>query len=345
MHNVMKPDAANRPRLLLADDHTILLDAFRRLLEPAYDVVGAVTNGRALVEAALHLKPDAIVADIGMPQLNGLDACEELTRQLPQTRLIFLTVNEDPDIAAEAIRRGAAGFLLKKAAASELFTALERVLSGRFYITPAISTEPPAVFVARAQHGQGSQKLSLRQREVLQLLADGRSMKEAADLLKISPSTIAFHKYTMMKQLGLKTSAELVQYAIRIGLVDDHPEILRQVARLLSGTFQVVDALSDGSTLRRAVTLHHPELVVLDISLPGASGLELARELARLDPPPKVVFLTVHADSDYAREAFATGALGYVVKPRLATDLVPALRAAVAGTTFVSPCPELEEFQ
>ncbi|MCL4181453.1 MAG: response regulator transcription factor [Verrucomicrobia bacterium] len=215
----MKRDLTDRPRLLLADDHAILLEAFKRLLEPVYEVVGTVTNGRALVEAALRLKPDAIVADIGMPQLNGLDACEELTGQLPDTRLVFLTVNEDPDIAAEAIRRGAAGYLLKKAVASELFTALERVLSGRFYITPLISSEPLAVFIARAQHGHGGHKLSLRQREVLQLLAEGRAMKEAADLLKISPRTIAFHKYTMMEQLGFKTSAELVQYAVRLGLV------------------------------------------------------------------------------------------------------------------------------
>jgi DNA-binding NarL/FixJ family response regulator len=215
----MKPQASTRPRLLLADDHALLLEAFERLLEPRYAVVGQVTNGRALIEAAHRLKPDVIVADISMPQLNGLDACEELAGQLPGTRLVFLTVNEDPEIAAEAIRRGASAYLLKKAAASELFTALERVLEGRFYITPLITTEPTAVFVARAQRGGGGHKLSLRQREVLQLLAEGRSMKEAADILKLATCTIAFHKYTMMKQLGLKTGAELVQYAVRLGLV------------------------------------------------------------------------------------------------------------------------------
>ena len=215
----MKPAANDRPRVLLADDHAILLDAFKQLLEPTYEIVGAVTDGRALVEAAHRLKPDVIVADISMPQLNGLDACEELTGQLPDTRLIFLTVNEDPDVAAEAVRRGAAGYLLKKAAASELFKALERVLDGRFYITPLITSEPMAVFIARAQHSGGRHKLSLRQREVLQLLAEGRSMKEAADLLELSPRTIAFHKYTMMEQLGFKTGAELVQYAVQLGLV------------------------------------------------------------------------------------------------------------------------------
>lgn len=207
------------PRVLLADDHALLLDAFKRLLEPAYEVVGAVTDGRALVEAALRLKPDAIVADISMPRLNGLDACERLTEQLPDTRLIFLTVNEDPDVAAEAIRRGAAGYLLKKAAAPELFTALQRVLAGRSYITPLILSEPAGAFIARAQRDAGRPKLSLRQREVLQLLAEGRSMKEAAALLNLSPRTIAFHKYTMMERLGFKTGAELVRYAVQLGLL------------------------------------------------------------------------------------------------------------------------------
>lgn len=215
----MKSNTTTLPRVLLADDHAILLDAFKRLLEPAYTVVGTVTNGRALVETALRLKPDVIVADIAMPQLNGLDACERLVEELPDTRLIFLTVNEDPDVAAEAIRRGAAGYLLKKVAASELFTALQRVLKGRFYITPLISSEPTAVFIARAQRETGAHKLSLRQREVLQLLAEGRSMKEAADVLKLAPRTIAFHKYTMLEQLGFKTGAELVQYAVQLGLV------------------------------------------------------------------------------------------------------------------------------
>ncbi|MCL4181452.1 MAG: response regulator transcription factor [Verrucomicrobia bacterium] len=128
----------------------------------------------------------------------------------------------------------------------------------------------------------------------------------------------------------------------RVLLVDDHPDVLRQVAEVLSGKFRVVESLPDGRALRQAVITHHPDLVVLDISLPGTSGLELARELARTESAPRVVFLTVHADSDYAREAFATGAFGYVVKPRLVTDLVPALNAAIAGQHFISPCPELE---
>jgi DNA-binding NarL/FixJ family response regulator len=209
----------SRPTILLADDHAILLDAFKRLLEPAYAVVGAVTDGRALVEAALRLKPDVIVADISMPQLNGLDACERLCEALPDTRLIFLTANEDPDVAAEAVRRGAAGYLLKKAAAAELFTALRHVLEGRYFISPRVSSEPPTAFVEQALSGSRGQRLTLRQREVLQLLAEGRSMKEAASVLKLAPRTIAFHKYTMMRQLGFKTGAELVAHAVQLGLV------------------------------------------------------------------------------------------------------------------------------
>lgn len=215
----MNPPVAERPRLILADDHALLLEAFTRLLEPAFEVVAAVGDGRALLEAALRLRPDAIVADISMPLLNGLDACERLIEALPDTRLVFLTVSEDPDLAAEAIRRGAAGYLLKKAAAAELFTALRSVLEGRPYITPMICTEPAGVFIERARRGGATHPLSLRQREVLQLLAEGRSMKEAADLLGLTPRTIAFHKYSMMDQLGCKTGAELVQHAVRLGLV------------------------------------------------------------------------------------------------------------------------------
>lgn len=215
----MSPDTPQPPRILLADDHALLLDAFRRLLEPAFAVVATVTDGHALLEAARRLQPDIVVADVAMPHLNGLDACERLIADLPDTRVVFLTVSEDQDLAAEAIRRGAAGFLLKKGAASELFLALERVLAGHTYVTPLILTEPAAVFVARARRGSPLQPLTLRQREVLQLLAEGRSMKEAAETLRVTPRTIAFHKYGMMDQLGLKTGAELVQYAVRAGLV------------------------------------------------------------------------------------------------------------------------------
>ncbi|MBP7829289.1 MAG: response regulator transcription factor [Kiritimatiellae bacterium] len=212
----------SRPRVLLADDHGLLLEALRKLLEPACDVIGTVTDGRALVETALELKPDVIVADIGMPRLNGLEAGTQLQARLPAAKLIFLTVNEDPDIAAEAIRRGARGYLLKKSAATELFAAIERVAAGRTYITPLITSEPPEAFAERARQSRAAPGLSARQKEVLQLLAEGCSMKEAAAILQVSTRTIAFHKYAMMKQHGFRTGAELVQYAVRLGLVADH---------------------------------------------------------------------------------------------------------------------------
>ena len=207
------------PRIILADDHAIVLDAFRKLLEPTYDVVATVTNGQALLAAARRLKPDLIVADIAMPQLNGLDACQQLKAMAPNVGLVLITANEDPEMAMEAIRRGASGYVLKKSASSELFDAIKQVLAGRHYITPCISKDPSAVFMARARKAHLSPTLTLRQREVLQLLAEGRSMKEAADILHVTPRTIAFHKYGMMEQLHVKTSAELVQCAMNMGLI------------------------------------------------------------------------------------------------------------------------------
>lgn len=207
------------PRVILADDHALLLEALRKLLEPVCQVVATVTDGRALVQAAVSLRPDVVVVDISMPGLNGLDAAQQLRMKVPETRVIFLTVNEDPDVAAEAVRRGALGYLLKKSAATELFAAIEQVRTGRPYITPLITCDPSSVFVSRAEQQQRTPGLSLRQREVLQLLAEGRSMKQAADILNVAPRTIAFHKYAIMKQHGLKTGAELIQHAVRLGLV------------------------------------------------------------------------------------------------------------------------------
>jgi DNA-binding NarL/FixJ family response regulator len=210
-----------RARILIADDHAMLLDAFSKLLGTEFDVVGTAGDGRALLEAALRLKPDLIVTDIGMPRLNGLDACEILKKSLPRAKLIFLTVSEDPDVAEEAMRRGANGFLLKKSAASELFDAIRAVLDGKTYLTRLVTREPAANFVSRAKRRGAQPVLSLRQREVLQLLAEGRLMKEAADALNVTSRTIAFHKYSIMQHLGLKTSAELVQYAMEHGLLSE----------------------------------------------------------------------------------------------------------------------------
>ena len=208
-----------RIRVLIADDHAILLDAFKRLLEPQYNVVGTVKDGQALLQAAESLAPDVIVADISMPLLNGLDAAERLKERMPNTKLVFLTVNEDPHIAAEAIRRGAAAYVLKKSASAELFEALGRVMHNLTYVTPAIAKDSSLDFVVEAKRSDPPRALSLRQREVLQLLAEGKSMKESSVVLGVTPRTIAFHKYTMIKQLGLKNSAELVQYAVAHGIV------------------------------------------------------------------------------------------------------------------------------
>jgi DNA-binding NarL/FixJ family response regulator len=203
-----------RPRVLLADDHTMLLDAFRRLLEPECEIVGAASDGRALVELATKTDPDVVVLDISMPRLNGMEAAAHLRRKLPEVKIVFLTVNEDPDVAAEAVRLGASGYLLKSSASAELISAIKLALAGKTYITPLITKgKPLGIFLSEAAK-PAADKLSPRQREVLQLLAEGRSMKEAGDILHLTPRTVAFHKYTMMETLGLKTGAELVQYAV-----------------------------------------------------------------------------------------------------------------------------------
>jgi len=208
----------NGVRILLADDHLLLLEALKKLIESAYRVVGTATDGRALLSSAEQLHPDIIIADINMPRLNGLEACERLAKTSPEIKIIFLTVNEDPDTAEEAIRRGASGYLLKKAAAPELFKAIQTVSRGGIYISPLISREPTSVFVSRAKSHSHQEPLTARQREVLQLLAEGKSMKEAADILNITPRTIAFHKYAMMDHLGITRNSELVRYATASGL-------------------------------------------------------------------------------------------------------------------------------
>jgi DNA-binding NarL/FixJ family response regulator len=208
-----------RPRVLLADDHRMLREAFAQLLESSCEIVGAVGDGQALLLAAEQLRPDIVVADIGMPLLNGLDAARQLKRSMPDVKIVILTVTEDPDVAAEAFRAGASSFLLKNSAASELLRAIEEAMHGRSYVTPLVAK---GLVNSLAKSGHAAHKkhvTSLRQREVLQLLAEGRTMKEVARILKIKPRTVAFHKYGMMKQLGIKTTAELVQFAVRQGVV------------------------------------------------------------------------------------------------------------------------------
>jgi len=209
----------SRPRVLLADDHTMLLDAFRRLLEPQCEIVGMASDGRAVVALAVETNQDVIVLDISMPRLNGMDACVQLKRALPGVEIIFLTASEDPDVAAEGIRQGASAFLLKNSAGQELISAIEMVLAGKTYITPLITKGKALSLFLSESVKPGGDKLTARQREVLQLLAEGCSMKEAANALKLTPRTIAFHKYTMMHTLGFKTGAELVQYAVQHRIV------------------------------------------------------------------------------------------------------------------------------
>src|SRR5207244_4198207 len=187
-----------RPRVLLADDHRLLREAFVKLLEPDCDVVGAVTDGRALLEAAPKLRPDVVVLDIAMPLLNGLDAARQLKRLMPTVKVIFLTVSEDPELAAEAFRVGASGFLLKNSAACELLQAIQEVMQGRSYVTPQATRGLVGTFLDQPDTGKRPRELSPRQREVLQLLAEGHSMKEIGRILKITPRTVAFHKYSMM---------------------------------------------------------------------------------------------------------------------------------------------------
>jgi DNA-binding NarL/FixJ family response regulator len=208
-----------RPRVLLADDHRLLREAFAQLLEPGCDVVGAVGDGRALLAAAQELRPDIVVLDIAMPLLNGLDAARQLKGRMPEVRLIFLTVSEDPDLAAEAFRAGASGYLLKNSAASELITAIQEVDQGRSYVTPLATQALIGSLTREPGPARETRQLTLRQREVLQLLVEGRTMKEIAHILAITPRTVAFHKYGMMEDLGIKTSAELVQFAIKQHIV------------------------------------------------------------------------------------------------------------------------------
>jgi len=203
----------------LADDHRLLRESFAKLLEPDCEVVGAVADGRAVLEIAPRVRPDVVVMDIAMPLLNGLDAARQLKRVMPAVKVIFLTVNEDPDLAAEAFRAGGSAFLLKNSAASELLQAIRDVARGRSYITPLAAAGMVDDLLYRPDSAKGRRELSARQREVLQLLAEGRTMKEIASILNITARTVAFHKYKMMEQLGIKSSAELVQLAIKMRIV------------------------------------------------------------------------------------------------------------------------------
>jgi DNA-binding NarL/FixJ family response regulator len=206
----------SRPRILMADDHLMMLEAFRAVLEPDVEVVGMVTDGRALLEEFWRLHPDVVLLDVAMPLLNGLDAGRQLKARQPSVKLIYLTMNPNPDLAGEAFRLGASGYVLKSSSVPELKQAIQEAVAGRSYITPLITRE---VVGSLIQPRSLDPELTVRQREVLQLLAEGKSMKEVGAILDLTPRTVAFHKYRMMEQLHLKTSAELVKFAVRLGLV------------------------------------------------------------------------------------------------------------------------------
>jgi DNA-binding NarL/FixJ family response regulator len=206
----------HRFRMLLADDHNMVVEAFRRMLEPEFEVVGIAGDGHELITLALELKPDVIIADIGMPRMSGLEAGRVIRKQLPAVKLVLFTMNQDPDYAAEAFRAGVQGYLLKNSAGSELALCLKAVCSGQRYLTPKIANGSiPDLLLANLKDHPDPAALSHREREVLQLLVEGKSMKTAAAILGIAPRTVAFHKYRILERFHLKSSAELVQFALR----------------------------------------------------------------------------------------------------------------------------------
>jgi len=210
----------NRSRILIADDHNLVAELCKRLLETEFDVIGVVSDGRALVRVAGELRPDVVVVDIAMPILNGLDAGRQVKEMLPAVKLVYLTMNPDVAVAAEAFRRGASGYLLKTCAAVEMVKAVREVLRGKTYVSSALSRE--TVNFLRRQDTtmiDEDDRLTTRQREVLQLLAEGKVMKEVGDILRMTTRTVAYHKYRMMEVLGAKSNAELVKYAVRKHMV------------------------------------------------------------------------------------------------------------------------------
>jgi DNA-binding NarL/FixJ family response regulator len=210
----------SKPRVLLADDHTLVLDGFRKLLEEHCEIVGAVEDGRALLEAAEQYRPDVITLDISMPQLNGIDAARRLRKIAPETKLIFVTVHADEAYISEAFKSGASGYLLKRSAGSELVQAIHTVMNGNYYVTSLLAKNlvQSALSGGRVPLVQRD-ALTVRQREVLQLVAEGRTVKEIATTLNISPKTVEFHKAQLMEQLDLHTTAELTKYALTHGLI------------------------------------------------------------------------------------------------------------------------------
>jgi len=219
-------EAPGRARVLLADDHTIVAEGLESLLSEDFDLVGTVRDGAALLEAARRLRPDVIVTDISMPRMNGLDALRELRREGIDARIVILTMHADPQLALEALRGGAAAYLLKHSAGDELIAAVREVLHGRTYVTALIAKEvQTAVAEVDGRQLARSMGLTARQRQVLELIAEGRTMKEIAASLDVSARTVESHKYQMIEALGLRTTADLVRYAVQMGVVPASPAL------------------------------------------------------------------------------------------------------------------------
>jgi DNA-binding NarL/FixJ family response regulator len=211
--------AMTNVKILLADDHPIVVEGLRTLLAREFELVGVVADGRAMVAETLRLQPDLIVADVAMPRLNGIEAFEQIHRELPRVKAIFLTMHEEIAYARRALEAGASGFVLKHAAPSELITAIRAALNGETYIAPSLASEILCAMRSGQRGGDPDCTLTPRQREILQLVAEGRSAKEIAAELAISTRTVEFHKYQMMETLGLHNSPELIRYALRNHLI------------------------------------------------------------------------------------------------------------------------------
>jgi DNA-binding NarL/FixJ family response regulator len=212
----------SRQRLLIADDHAIFAEALKTYLERAYQVVGMVPDGRALIEEALRLRPDVIVADVAMPILNGLDAARKIKELTPNVKFVFLTMQVDPNLAAAALELGPIAFVLKSSTGTELLRAIELVLQGKSYLTPQLKADDWVATRVRAR--QFSKELTTRQREIVQLFAEGRPMKEIAWMLNLSEKTVEFHKHHIMEAFNLKSNAGLILFALKHGLVSVDPE-------------------------------------------------------------------------------------------------------------------------
>ena len=209
-----------KPRLLLGDDHAIVLEGLTRLLEPEFEVVGKAQDGRAMLEMSARLKPDVIIADISMPVLSGIEAVRQLMRKDSRTKVIFLSMHSDVELASQALRLGASGYVLKHSAAESLSRAIHEVLNGGTYVSPRISVDVLSTLQQTSRHSDRlAVTLTQREREVLQLVAEGRTIRGIANNLNIAGRTVVFHKSNLMDKLGLRTTAELTCYAFQSGLL------------------------------------------------------------------------------------------------------------------------------